>query len=280
MSAGASGRSLPLWGRVGVGLVAVTWPLNWLLTGTRTHLLFFPLWLGYVLAVDGWVLARTGSSPLMRSWRGCLVMFGVSALVWWMFEAINRRLQNWEYVGREVFSDFEYAFYCSLSFSTVMPAVLTTAELWRSTRWIERFATGPRLVPTRRFEVCVLAAGVAMFAAMMAWPRVFYVFCWTSLVFLIEPICRWVGRPSFTEQLARRDWRPWFSLWAGGLTCGFFWELWNIYSDPKWVYHVPGVGFWKVFEMPILGYLGYFPFAMELFLLAQLLVPRAARPRL
>ena len=273
-------RPLPLWGRVGVGLVAVTWPLNWLLEGTRTHVLFFPLWLGYVLALDGWLLARTGTSPLARSWRGCLVMFGVSSLVWWMFEAINRRLQNWEYVGSEVFSDFEYAFYCSLSFSTVMPAVLVTAELWRGTRWVERFARGPRLVPTRRLEIGLAATGIAMFAAMMIWPRVFYVFCWTSLAFLVEPICRRIGRPSFTDQLARGDWRPWFSLWAGGLTCGFFWELWNVYSNPRWIYHVPGVGFWKVFEMPILGYLGYLPFAMELFLLAQLLVPRAARPRL
>jgi hypothetical protein len=34
------------------------------------------------------------------------------------------------------------------------------------------------------------------------------------------------------------------------------------------------VGFWKVFEMPILGYLGYLPFAMELFLMAQLALPR------
>ena len=260
--------------------MAVAWPANWLLEGTRTHVLFFPLWLGYALAVDGWVHRRRGSSALSRSWRAWLVLFGVSSLVWWMFEVINRRLQNWEYVGREVFSDFEYVAYCSLSFSTVMPAVFASAEWWRSTRWIERFAGGPQLQPTRRLEIGLLWTGVAMFAAMMAWPGVFYLFCWTSLVFLFEPICRWLGRPSFLDQLRRGDWRPWFSLWAGGLTCGFFWELWNVYSDPKWIYHVPGVGFWKVFEMPLLGYLGYFPFAMELFLLAQLFVPRAARPSL
>ena len=34
---------------------------------------------------------------------------------------------------------------------------------------------------------------------------------------------------------------------------------------PKWVYHVPFFGWLKVFEMPILGYGGYLPFALEVF---------------
>jgi hypothetical protein len=66
------------------------------------------------------------------------------------------------------------------------------------------------------------------------------------------------------------------ALWLGGLLCGFFWEMWNLHSYPKWIYHVPYDGFWKVFEMPILGYLGYLPFAMELYLMAQLVLPRKA----
>ena len=61
--------------------------------------------------------------------------------------------------------------------------------------------------------------------------------------------------------------------------CGFFWEMWNYWSYPKWIYHVPGVGFAHVFEMPLLGYLGYLPFAMELYLLGQLFLPESARPR-
>ncbi|MBV8317398.1 MAG: hypothetical protein JOZ53_20860 [Planctomycetaceae bacterium] len=45
------------------------------------------------------------------------------------------------------------------------------------------------------------------------------------------------------------------------LACGFFWEMWNYYSYPKWVYHVPFVGVLHVFEMPLLGYLGYLQMA-------------------
>jgi hypothetical protein len=34
---------------------------------------------------------------------------------------------------------------------------------------------------------------------------------------------------------------------------------------PKWIYQVPLVGWPKLFEMPILGYGGYLPFALEVF---------------
>ena len=54
-------------------------------------------------------------------------------------------------------------------------------------------------------------------------------------------------------------------LFAAGLICGWFWELWNVFSMPKWIYHVPLVNLPKLFEMPLLGYGGYLPFALEVF---------------
>ena len=258
---------------LGLGLVAVAWPLNWLLPGLRTHLLFFPLWLGYVLVVDGWTALRTGTSALTRSRRGFVLLFVLSVPFWWLFEAINLRLGNWEYLGRERFSDLEYALLASLAFSTVAPAVVGTAELCRSLAGFERFARGPRLPNNRRVLTASGLVGLAMLTAMLLWPRYAFPFAWTSLVFLLEPVCALLGRRSLLDDLQGGDWRPWMSLWASGLICGFFWEFWNLYSYPKWIYHIPFVGFGKVFEMPILGYLGYLPFALELELVRRLTVP-------
>jgi hypothetical protein len=78
----------------------------------------------------------------------------------------------------------------------------------------------------------------------------------------------------------RGDWRPVIALSVGALICGFFWEMWNFYSDPKWIYHTPGAQFLHVFEMPLLGYAGYIPFALELYALRNFLWPRAPRLRL
>src|SRR5437763_10788591 len=79
------------------------------------------------------------------------------------------------------------------------------------------------------------------------------------------------------EYLERGDWRLIVSLSVGALICGFFWEMWNYYSWPKWIYHTPGAQFLEVFEMPLLGYGGYVPFAPELFVLRNLLWRGAPR---
>lgn len=264
-------------GWLGLLLLAVCWPLNWTLPGMRTAYLFFPLWLGYILAVDALVFARKGTSLWTRSRRDFVLLFFVSAPVWWLFEAINSRTGNWEYLGARTFTRLEYYSLCTLSFSTVMPAVFETAELVRTFRWVQRFAAGPRIAPTSKVSRGFLLAGSVMLALTLLWPKFFYPFLWTSLALIFEPVNRALGRPHFLEWLERGDWRPVIALSLGALVCGFFWEMWNYWSWPKWVYHTPGAQFLHLFEMPLLGYGGYVPFALELFGLKNLLWPRGAR---
>jgi len=258
----------------GASLVGVSWSLNWGLSGLRTHLLFFPLWLGYVLAVDGWCERRTGSSAWRRSPRLFVARFAVSLPAWWLFELANLRLRNWEYLGREHFGQVSYAVLASVSFSTVLPDLLGTAELLASGSWLERFARGPRWCWTRGRRLGVPVAGAAMGVLMLAWPRIFYPFLWVAGVLLLEPLALASGRPALSRGSAVGDWRLPVVLSCAGLTCGLLWETWNAFSYPRWVNHVPGVGFAHVFEMPLLGYLGYLPFALEAFLLAGLCDPR------
>jgi hypothetical protein len=264
-------RTSPVRGWVGLILVAVCWPLNWLLPGLRTTYLFFPLWLGYILVVDALVQARTGTSIWTRSQKHFAVLFLISAPVWWLFELINLRTGNWEYLGSELFSSFWFDLLSTVSFSIVVPAVLETAELMRSFGWTERFAAAPRIPATRDVFIPLFVIGLAMLSAILLWPKIFYPFTWISIVFIFEPINYWAGRPHFLEQLREGDWRMVVSLSVGGLMCGFFWEMWNYHSFPKWVYHTPGTEFLRIFEMPLLGYGGYIPFALEIYALKNFL---------
>ncbi len=261
-------------GQIGLALVLIAWPLNWTLPGIRTTFLFFPLWLGFVLTVDALVLARRGSSLLSRSRRDFIGLFLLSAPSWWLFEVINWRTQNWEYLGRNLFTDVQYFFLASIAFSTVMPAVFECAELVRSFRFVERFAEKARIQPTRGVCAGCLLAGVMMLTLTLLWPRYFYPFVWGALVLILEPLNVWLGRQSLFDYLAAGDWRPIVSLGLGALLCGVFWEMWNFYSFPKWIYHTPGAEFLYVFEMPLLGFIGYLPFALELFGLKSLFTPK------
>jgi hypothetical protein len=267
-----SSRSLAvpqLW--LGLLLIGVFWPLNWLLEGLRTHLLFFPLWLGYILVVDGLVWLRKGHSLLTRNWRAFVGLFLVSAPVWWLFEVLNWRTGNWEYTARNDFSDLEYFVLASISFSTVIPAVFGTAELVSTFGWLRRLRGGPVIKPTRPVLLTFLAIGVVMMAAMLIWPRTFFLFMWLSLYFILAPINAWLGFRSLAEYTEHGDWRPVVAIWVGTLICGFFWELWNYYAWPKWIYHVAPFEFFYIFEMPIMGYGGYLPFGVELFAIYHLI---------
>jgi hypothetical protein len=266
-------RFWPARGWVGIMLVAVCWPLNWVLPGARTSYLFFPLWLGYILTVDALVQKRTGNSLWSCSRKNFVLLFFISAPVWWLFELINLRTGNWEYTGRDLFSPLEFNLLSTVSFSTVIPAVFETAALMRSFRWMERFARGPRVPTTRAVFVGLLVIGLAMLALMLFLPTIFYPFAWTSLVLIFEPINYWSGRPYFLRELREGDWRTVMSLALGALVCGFFWEMWNYYAFPKWTYHIPGLAFFHIFEMPLLGYGGYVPFALELYALKNFIWP-------
>src|SRR6184192_2416971 len=103
-------------GLLGLALLGVCWPLNWTLPGMRTAYLFFPLWLGYILVVDALVFYRTGSSLWSRSRRDFVLLFVASAPVWWLFEVINNRTANWEYLGANTFTQFENYLFSTISF--------------------------------------------------------------------------------------------------------------------------------------------------------------------
>ena len=272
--------SWPPQGRHGLLLLGICWPLNWTLPGMRTAYLFFPLWLGYILVVDALVLTRTGDSLYKRSRRDFVLLFVASAPVWWLFELINSRTANWEYVGSTSFTQIEYYLLCTLSFSTVMPAVFETAELIRTFGWIDRFGAGPRLRPRASLTLALFVSGLAMLGLTLLWPKYCYPFVWTSLALILESANRCLGRRNLLQALQFGDWRPVVSLSLGALVCGFFWEMWNYYSYPKWIYHTPGAQFLHIFEMPLLGYAGYIPFALELYGLKNFLWRRSPELRI
>jgi hypothetical protein len=265
-------HKVPLHGWLGLGLIIVFWILNWTLKGPRTHWGFFPLWVGYCLCVDGLVFWRTGTSLLTRSPRKYIGLFLVSAPVWWIFELLNIRTQNWTYIGAEIFSPLQYVILTTVSFTTVIPAVFGAAEFFASFDFVKHLTkSGPVIGTDKRTTTTFFIVGWLMLVLMLIWPNVYFPFIWLSPYFIFEPINVWLGNRSLARSTAKGDWRPVIALWLGVLLTAFFWEMWNYYSFPKWVYHVTWGNWLHIFEMPALGYGGYLPFALELYALYHLI---------
>ena len=263
--------SYPTYGWLGLCLILIFWVLNWTLPGARTHWGFFPLWLGYCLAIDGLVLLRTGTSLLTRSWRKYIGLFLASAPVWWIFELLNLRTQNWTYLGAEIFTLPQFLFWTTFSFTTVIPAVFGSAELFASFDFVKRLKPGPKIGTDKRTTTAFFVAGLIMLVLLLIWPDIFFPFIWLSLYFILEPINIWMGNRSLAHCTQIGDWRPVISLWLGVLLTAFFWEMWNFYSYPKWIYHIAWGDWIHIFEMPLLGYGGYLPFALELYAIYHLI---------
>ena len=258
-------KRLPFHFYVGLILLFVAWYLNWHLDGLRTHILFFPLWFGYILTVDGIVYKRKGESLLLKNRKKFVGLFFISIPVWWLFEGLNLRTENWTYLAREHFSNLEYFIYASICFSTVIPAVFESAELMSSFKWLKNLKPGPRISSGTKSINIIILIGIITLILLLIWPGYFYVFLWLSVFLILDSINHLRGKRSLVSFTNIRDWRPLVSLAVGCLICGFFWEMWNYLAYPKWIYHTPGVEFLYIFEMPLLGYLGYIPFSFELF---------------
>jgi hypothetical protein len=264
-------KSFPLYGWLGLALILLFWYFNWSLPCLRTHWGFFPLWLGFCLLVDAIVYFKTGDSLITRSLLRFVLLFVISIPVWWLFELINLLTQNWVYRGREYFTDAEFALLASLSFSTVIPAVFEAAELAATFPFIRKLKAGPRVKPAKSTYLVFIIVGLVTLVLELLWPRIFYPFIWVTVYLLIEVLNSSLKYPSLLNYTGRKDWRPVLALWMGGLICGFFWEMWNYYSYPKWEYDLPGLNVLHVFEMPLAGYAGFMAFALELYAVYTLL---------
>ncbi len=264
--------NFPVHGWLGLALVFLFWTLNWSLQGLRTHWGFFPLWLGYCLTIDALTFKRKGNSLLTRNPTYYLLLFFLSIPVWWVFEAINSKGHYWHYSHQSHFSNLAYFCWASLSFSTVVPAVFGTAEWMGTFGWIQLTKKGPPIGQNNAIQVFIFLAGIFFFISIFLWPAYSFAFVWISLYCISDPLNYWLGNRTLIQNTAYRDWREVVALCMAGLMCGFFWELWNFYSMPQWRYTIPFVDAWYVFEMPLLGYLGYLPFTLEVFALFHLMV--------
>ena len=263
---------LPRASVLGLLMIILAWVVSWEQLRPFAQFYFFPIWLGYILFVDGIVLARRGMSLLEQGTGQFVTLFVISALFWWFFEALNWPVQNWLYHGVSQYSSLEFATFATLPFSTVLPAVLETVTLLGSFVRPSRYLVLTHAQPSKRLVGLLIMLGVAAFLAPWIWPDTMYPLIWTSLIFILEPINWLAGRPSVFRLMRTGKIALLCTLFAGGITCGFFWELWNYHSYPKWSYVLPGVTAPKLFEMPLPGYLGYLPFSLELYAMYNLVL--------
>jgi hypothetical protein len=258
----------PWWGWTAAAAGALAWLLAWTrlawFAAFQPHT-FTPLWLAYIVVVNALCCRRTGRSLLTHRPLFFCSLFPVSALFWWFFEYLNRFVQNWYYAGPG-FGPWEYFWYATLPFATVLPAVLSTQELIRSFGWAQRAFGRIRPLPGGQRTVlaaALLAASAAGLAAIGVWPRYLYSLVWVAPLLVMVALRSLRKESHPLQHLTGTDWTDPASAMLAALMCGFFWEMWNAFSLAQWRYSIPFVHRFELFAMPLLGYAGYLPFGLE-----------------
>jgi hypothetical protein len=233
-----------------------------------THFYSF-IWWPYILLVDGLVYSRRGNSLIMNRTREFFLLIPWSVVIWVTFEAFNLVLRNWYYVGvpKEIF--IRWPGYL-VAYGTVLPAIFETRELLDA--W-QVFGEG-RVRPVRINNFRVVAfilLGLAMLLLPLIWPLYAFPLVWGCFVFLLDPVNYTQGRRSLLKDWEGGTLITFYRLLLAGLICGGLWEFWNYWAKAKWMYTVPWVGEVKWFEMPVFGFLGFPPFAVECYVLAHFL---------
>lgn len=262
-------RSLPWWGYLGIFWGLIFWLLAW----TRfdwfaagQNFTFSLLWLAYILVINALTYVRSGRCMLINQTGYFLLLFPISSVFWWFFEFLNRFVQNWYYINIESFSAGLYVIHATICFSTVLPAVLSTRDFLLTFPILKNgyrsfFKISPK--SPRLLSILILIVFGLGLACIGLYPDYLFSLLWLSPLFIIISVQTLTGGKHLFSQIKDGDWTQVMVPAIAALICGFFWEMWNYYSLVKWVYNIPYVQRFYLFEMPILGYSGYLPFGLE-----------------
>jgi hypothetical protein len=215
----------------------------------------------YILIIDSLIYTIKKNSLIMNRKGEFFLILLWSIVIWTFFEAVNLILQNWYYSN--VVPSLVIRWLCyGVAYATVLPALFETTELLESVGLFKNSTVRPITVTTA-VQAGLVSLGIVFVFGVLFYPRYCFPLVWGSIIFLFEPInYRW-SATSLLKDWERGTARKFYLLLTAGLICGVLWELWNFWAATKWIYTVPFFEELKIFEMPLAGFLGFPPFAVE-----------------
>jgi len=226
---------------------------------------FTPIvWSGYILFIDALIGALQGRSLIRNRPGEFLLMLPLSLVFWVIFELYNSHIQNWYYIGLPeniLVRGLGYIW----SFATILPAILLTARLMELVIGPRGRVPAIRVGRTSQWTLIILGSIFLIVPILVstAVARYLVALIWLGFILLLEPTNYRRGGWSLLGDWERGSAGRLLALCASGLVCGLLWEFWNYWATTKWIYTVPLPLGPRIFEMPLGGYLGFIPFAVE-----------------
>ena len=256
-----------LW--IGLGLLLIFQTLLFLRIRPVITYFYSLIWWPYILVIDGLIYRIRGNSMITTSPKVFLRLIPWSAGLWLVFEGFNLILKNWYYVGVPEEIAIRWPGYF-VAFGTVLPAILETKDLLSSWGLFQESRMAPIPIRSSWYKPFIITGTLCLVLPLL-FPLYAFPLVWLGFFFLLEPYNFQTGRASLLRDLTEGSLTNLYQLLLAGMICGLLWEFWNYWATAKWIYTVPWVGDLKLFEMPVLGFFGFPPFAVECFVVVHCL---------
>lgn len=271
----------PLW--FWIGLVSFGTSIFFLWTKSHGPLLFlhwsdFPLFWGLTLLIDGWAYKRNGGKSLVSEYPQEIVGIGVSsALGWMLFEYLNFFVDdNWYYPFGNIIDREQFLLYAILISTGLLPLAFVFYGLFNTVHVLRhRFTQGPKLILGSTLKTVLLVASVASIFLAGLYPDELFFTLWLSPAMVIGLTLDKVGVWTPFRSIGKGNWRPVLIFSLTYLAAGLCLECENYFSGihvgdvvtytqapAYWQYNLPYVNRFHLFEMPVVGFLGYMPFGL------------------
>lgn len=247
-----------------------------------------PLFWGFTLMLDGWVYVRRGGHSIVGDHPKAIIGIGVSAVLGWLiFEYLNNFvLESWYYPKGDLIPEDEFVIYAVLGSSGLIPPAIEFYALFKTFPGLSaKYSRGPKI--TFPNWVLYLLLGVSLLSLFLApfFPDILFPALWYSPLILIAVVLTKCGIWTPFTPVKEGDYSYVILLSLSYFFLGLCLECFNYlsathimgspnvcgdvfkeidvtYNASYWVYSVPYLNKYHLFEMPVLGFLGYFPFGV------------------
>ncbi|OQX98593.1 MAG: hypothetical protein B6I24_04905 [Bacteroidetes bacterium 4572_128] len=275
--------NFPLWFWIGLLLWGSAIILLWTKSTYPLWFLYWsdlPLFWGFVLMIDGWVFVRNGGKSLISKVPQEIIGIGVASVAGWMiFEFLNFFVDDlWYYPKGDIISREQFLLYAILISSGLLPLSFEWYSLFTTFPSLKvRFSKGFKIVFSENLKTILLILSLIGSFLGGLFPAEFFFTLWATPPIILAVVLDKIGVWTPLKPVGKGNWSPILLFAITYLIQGIFLECQNYFSATHgteifteapayWQYSLPYVNEFHLFEMPLLGYAGYLPFSIYIWL--------------
>lgn len=232
---------------------------------------FYPLiWWIYILLADSIIFSIKNNSLIRTRKKEIFIVAFWSLIIWLIFEVFNIYMKNWHYVNVISLKWLRWPGII-ISFATVLPGIFETFELLDTIGILKGSGLSEhlRIKVTPYILNLFSTIGLIFLISPIVLPKYCFPLVWGGFIFLLEPFIYKSNGRSILREWENGSLKKFWLLLLSGMICGLLWEFWNFWAPAKWIYTlpIPALNRLKIFEMPLAGFLGFPPFAVECYVM-------------